>query len=175
MIHIVMVMAVATACLIFSYYYLRSNALAWPPVEVARPDLLLPSLATAALVACGVLAYLAQRAIRQGSQGGLKLWLTGAFIFGGLFLVLAILGWQRDGLSISAHAYGSIFLTMGWYQVTLVVGGLVLIGVVLIQALLGYFDHRRFLAIQNTAIYCAAMAVNWLVLFGILYAAPLLP
>ena len=49
------------------------------------------------------------------------------------------------------------------------------IGVVSVQAWLGYFDARRFLAIQNTAIYSAAAAVNWLILFAVLYGAPLLP
>jgi cytochrome c oxidase subunit I+III len=172
MIHIVLVMLVATVCLVFSYFYLYANAPAWPPEGYRQPGLLLPGLATLALGACGVMAYLALRGIRRGAQAQLKLWLTGALLCGGLFLGLVIAGWQRDGISISAHAYGSIFLTLGWYQVTLVVGGLVLLGVVLTQAWLGYFDARRFLAIQNTAIYCAAMAANWLVVFAVLYGAP---
>ena len=175
MLHIVMVMAVATACLLFSYYYLRGNSPVWPPADVAQPELLLPGLATVALVLTSVLAWLALRAIRQGSQGGLKLWLTGALLCGVAFVWLALLGWQQDGLSVSAHAYGSIFLTLGWYQIVLAVGGLVLDGVVLVQAWLGYFDYRRFLAVQNTALYCGASAVNWLVVAAVLYLTPLLP
>jgi heme/copper-type cytochrome/quinol oxidase subunit 3 len=172
MIHIVMVMAVATVCLIFSYYYLHAKAPVWPPEGHDRPDLLLSGLATLALAAGAGSAFMALRAIRNGAQGRLRLWLTAALLCGGAFVALALVGWQRDGISISAHAYGSIFLTVGWYQVVLVVGGLVLLGVVLAQALLGYFDARRFLAIQNAAIYCAAMTVNWLVLFGVLYLTP---
>ena len=172
MIHIVMVMAVSTACLIFSYYYLHGSAPAWPPDGYSRPSWLLPGLATAALAVAGLLAYLALRSIRRGDVGGLKLWLSGALIAGGLFIALALLGWQQDGISLGAHAYGSVFLTLGWYQVVLVAGGMILTGVVLVQAWLGYFDHRRFLAVQNAAIYTAAAAVNWLVLGAVLYVTP---
>ena len=49
-----------------------------------------------------------------------------------------------------------------------------LLGVVLVQACLGYFDHRRFLAIQNAAIYYTAIFVNWLVVFAVLYGTPYL-
>jgi cytochrome c oxidase subunit 3 len=174
MIHIVLVMAVATSCLIYCYYYLHTNASVWPPAGYGPHDLLLPSLATLALLGCVGMAYLALRAVRAGSQGGLKLWLAGALAGAGLFITLAVLGWQREGISIGAHAYGSLFLTLGWYQVVLVAGGSILLGVILVQALLGYFDHRRFLAIQNAAIYTAAMTVNWLVLLAVLYGTPLL-
>jgi cytochrome c oxidase subunit I+III len=174
MIHIVLVMAVATICLVFSYFYLHANAPVWPPDGYSDHGLLQPTLATLALGVGSLFAYLALRAIRRGSQTGLKVWLTGAAVGAGLFVTLAVLGWNQDQISVSAHAYGSIFLTVGWYQITLVIGGLVLLGVVLVQAWLGYFDARRFLAIQNAAIYCAAIFANWLVVFGVLYATPYL-
>jgi cytochrome c oxidase subunit 3 len=174
MIHIVLVMAVATICLLFSYFYLHANAPAWPPDGYNGHGLLLPTLATFALGVGSLLAYLALRAIRRGLQAHLKLWLTGAVICVGLFAALALIGWSQDQISISAHAYGSIFLTIGWYQITLVIGALVLLGVVLVQAWLGYFDTRRFLAVQNAAIYCAAIFANWMVVFAVLYATPYL-
>jgi len=82
------------------------------------------------------------------------------------------LDWARSGLSLSAHAYGSLVLALVGFQVTLLVGGLVLAGVVLAQALLGYFDAHRFLAVQNTALYCDALAVNWLVTYAAVYLSP---
>jgi cytochrome c oxidase subunit III len=175
MIHIVAVMAVATACLLSSYYYLYANAPVWPPQGFGNHGLLLPSLATLALGVCSLLAYLALRAIRAGAQAGLKLWLTGALLAGIAFVALAWLGWQQDGISLKAHAYGSLFLTLGWYQIVLVVGGMILVGVVLVQALLGYFDHRRFLAVQNSWIYCTGIFVNWLIVAAAMYGTPLLP
>jgi heme/copper-type cytochrome/quinol oxidase subunit 3 len=172
MIHIVLVMAVSTACLIFSYYYLHASAPAWPPDGYGHPSWLLPGLATGALAVSGLLAYLALRSIRRGKQWQLKLWLTVALLCGGLYIALVLTSWRQDGISISEHAYGSIFLTLGWYQLTLVGCGMILAGVVLTQAWLGYFDHRRFLAVQNTAIYSAATAVNWLVVAAVLYVTP---
>ncbi len=170
MLHIVLVMIVASVCMIFSYYFTYANAAAWPPDGYSVPDLMQPGVATLSLVGCAVAANLALRSIRGGAQGQLRLWLTAALLLGGLFLVAALQSWQ--GISHTAHAYGSAFLLLGWYQLVLVVVGLILAGVVLTQALLGYFDRRRFLAVQNAALYLSAIAINWLVLFAVLYLTP---
>ena len=174
MAHIVLVIFVSTACLVFSYFYLRANAPAWPPAGVSRPELLLPGLATLATLSCAAAAHWAERGIRRGRQTQLKLGLAAALAFVVAVIVLLGLDWGRSGLSPTAHAYGSLVLALVGFQGTLLVGGLVLIGVVLAQALLGYFDRHRFLAVQNTALYCAALTVNWLVTAAVVYLSPYL-
>lgn len=46
------------------------------------------------------------------------------------------------------------------------------LGVVLAQVLLGYFASRRFLAVQNSALYFTAVTANWLVVFSVVYLSP---
>jgi cytochrome c oxidase subunit I+III len=169
MIHIVLVIAVATTCLLFSYFFLYAKAPIWPPNGQTLPDPGLMTLGVMTLGLVGTGAYLALRAIRRGSQGGLRCWLAAAMLASGAFLGLILIALQQSGLSQSSHAFDSIVLTLVWYQVVLVSAGIVLVGVVLVQAVLGYFDERRFLAVQNTAIYSAAITVNWLVILAALF------
>jgi heme/copper-type cytochrome/quinol oxidase subunit 3 len=172
MVHIVIVIAVATACLVMSYYYLRAGTAVWPPAGYARPDLLLPGLATLVLLAGALFVWWAERRIRSGAQGQLRLGLVGAAALGLAFLVLLISDTARSGISPSTQAYDSAVATLLGYQAVLVVGGLILLGVVQAQAWLGYFSARRFLAVQNTALYCIAVAINWLVIFAVVYLTP---
>jgi cytochrome c oxidase subunit I+III len=174
MAHIVVVILVASACLVFSYFYLRASSPAWPPAGYSRPDLLLPGLATLAAVACAAAAHWAERGVRRGRQLRLKVGLAATLAL--VVAVVALLGldWVRSGISLSAHAYRSLVLALVGFQGTLLVCGLVLVAVVLAQALLGYFDAHRFLAVQNTALYCDALAVNWLVTLAVVYLSPYL-
>jgi cytochrome c oxidase subunit I+III len=169
MTHIIVVIAVATACLVFSYFYLRAGTPAWPPSGVAPPSPFLPGLATLALFGSALSAWWAERSIRRGAQARLKAGLGGAAALGVAFLALIVLDTVRSGIAPAARAYDSAVATLIGYQAVLVVGGLVLAGVVLAQALLGHFDARRFLAVQNTAMYLGAIAVNWCVVLTILY------
>jgi cytochrome c oxidase subunit I+III len=169
MIHIVLVIAVATTCLLFCYFFLHAKASVWPPPGNALPELRPMSWAAIALVGAAGATGLALRAIRADSQGWLRAWLACAVLASGLFLATVMLALQEPSLSHAAHAFGSIVLTLVWYQIYMVLAGIILTGVVLVQALLGYFDERRFLAVQNTAIYSATMAVNWLAILAALY------
>jgi heme/copper-type cytochrome/quinol oxidase subunit 3 len=175
MAHIVLVVAVATACLVVSYYYLEAGATAWPPVGYPLPEFQLAGAATVCLGAGALAAWWAERRIRRGGQSQLRLGLAAAAAAGAASLALLIADVVRmagSGVSASAHAYGSAAHTLLGYQALLVVAGLVILGVVLAQALLGYFDSRRFLAVQNTAMFLSAVAVNWLVIFGVVYVSP---
>ena len=172
MIHIVIVIAVATACLVMSYYYLRAGTAVWPPAGYPRPELLVPGLATLVLLGGALFVWWAERRIRSGAQGQLRLGLAVAGVLGLVFLALLASDTLHSGISPAAQAYDSAVATLLGYQAVLVIGGLILLGVVQTQAWLGYFSAQRFLAVQNTTLYCIAVAVNWLVIFAVVYLTP---
>jgi cytochrome c oxidase subunit I+III len=172
MVHLIVVLTVATACLVMSYYYLRAGTAVWPPAGYPRPDLVVPGLATLVLLGGALFVWWAERRIRSGAQGQLRLGLAVAGALGLIFLALLASDTLVGGISPAAQAYDSAVATLLGYQALLVVGGLILLGVVQAQALLGYFSARRFLAVQNTTLYCMAVAVNWLVIFGVVYLTP---
>jgi cytochrome c oxidase subunit I+III len=72
MIHIVLVIAVATTCLLFSYFYLYARAPIWPPPGQALPEPSLLAFSALALGAAAAASYLALRSIRRGSQRPLR-------------------------------------------------------------------------------------------------------
>jgi cytochrome c oxidase subunit I+III len=174
MAHIVVIIFVVTACLVFSYFYLRADMPTWPPVGFGRPALLLPALATVASIGVVVAAHWAERGIRRSRPGRLLFGLAGALLLTASALALLAASWLTSGMSASDHAYASLVVTLLGVQATLLVGGLVLLGVVLVQARLGYFDAHRFLAVQNTTVYSYALAANWLVSGGVVYLTPYL-
>jgi heme/copper-type cytochrome/quinol oxidase subunit 3 len=169
MAHIVAIVFIVLACLVFSYFYLRADMPAWPPAGYARLDVLLPVLATIVILGLAAAVHWAERGIRRAQRQRLLFGLGGALALALSALALLVGVWMATGMSPAEHAYASLVFTLLGFQLTLLVGALVLIAVVLVQAWLGYFDRHRFLAVQNTSLFTAAAAVNWLVTGGVLF------
>jgi cytochrome c oxidase subunit I+III len=172
MMHIILIMGVSTACLVMSYFFLAAGAPVWPPDTHPQPDLLLPALISVVSLGSGLACWWAERRIRRGAQGHLKLGLGLSMLCG--IAAFGLLVWQlmSSGISPSAHAYDSAVVTLIGYQGVLIVGGLILLGVTLVQSVLGYFDGRRFLAVQNTANYHLATTANWFVIMFVVHLSP---
>ncbi|MGE3912345.1 MAG: cytochrome c oxidase subunit I, partial [Chloroflexota bacterium] len=84
------VAAVALSLFVFSYLYLRAGAAQWPPADIGLPSLFFPSISTVLLLVSAVPAFLAERSIRRGNQGGLVLGLAGVFGAGLAFVGLQV-------------------------------------------------------------------------------------
>jgi heme/copper-type cytochrome/quinol oxidase subunit 3 len=54
----------------------------------------------------------------------------------------------------------------------MVAGGLLMGVVVQAQAWLGYFNARRYLAVENVALYTSFTAAAWAVVAAVLYLSP---
>jgi cytochrome c oxidase subunit 3/cytochrome c oxidase subunit I+III len=169
-----LVMAVGSACLIFSYYYLQVREPHWPPPGVSKPGLLLPIANLGVLGATSMATFWALRSVRGDGQAGLRLGLSAAFGLGALFLVLQGIEWTRWGFTPDLNAYTSVFGALAGLQSVFVLLGLILTAVVGLQAWLGYFNAWRLLAVENVANYWAFVAAHWLVLLVVLYATPYL-
>src|SRR5437762_8813851 len=74
------------ACLLFSYFYLRVSSSQWPLGGIKRPELLLPGIMTAVLLASSAPMAWAERGIRRGRRGQLLAGLALSFLLGAAFL-----------------------------------------------------------------------------------------
>jgi cytochrome c oxidase subunit I+III len=167
-----LIIAVALASLIFSYYYLRVGVTAWPPPGVPEPSVLLPAIDVGILILCAGLMFWAVRAIRQGRQGQVRIGLAASFILHAVFIAIQLAEWSRLGFGWADHAYGSIFYALAG-TVTLMVGSALVMGaVVQAHAWLGYFNVRRHLAIENLAMYVYFAAGSWVLVAAVLYLSP---
>jgi heme/copper-type cytochrome/quinol oxidase subunit 3 len=169
-----LVFAVALGLLGFAYYYLRAGAEAWPPAGMEKPNLLLGAAGVALVVASAGPMLLAERGIRGGHQGRLVLGLALTFGLGVAALGVQFAELSQAGFTHTTNAYGSIFFLLAWFGTLLVLGGLVINGVVQIQAWLGYFNRWRYLAVQNAGLYWYFTGAAWVVIYAVAYVSPYL-
>jgi len=161
--------AVIFASLIAAYLYIRFNSPAWPQDGLARPELIRPIIMTVLLVAASVFMFLAERGIRSGSQGQLRLWLLIAALLAIAFLGFQYYEYTHEDFLPSTNAYGSLF-----YAITGLHGFHVFVAILLnifiqVRAWMGRFSSRRFQAVQNISLYWHFVDTVWLVIFTTLY------
>ena len=159
-------------CLLFSYFYLRVSAATWPPAGIEPPELALPLLGTALLLSSSIPMWFAERSIRRGRQGGLALGLALSFAMGATFLGIQVIEYAREPFTPSTNAYGSLFFTITGLHGLHVLAGLLMNGVAQVRAWLGHFSARRYLAVQNTALYWHFVDAVWIFIFAALYLSP---
>ncbi len=100
--------------LIGSYFYLDFSAHRWPPAGIKAPSVVLPLVATVALVATSVPMWLAARSARAGSRRSAMWLIAVALAIQLCYLALQILLFRHDlnDFSPRGSAYGSIYFTL---------------------------------------------------------------
>jgi heme/copper-type cytochrome/quinol oxidase subunit 3 len=171
MLFVLVVAAVALALLVFSYFYLGMTAGGWPPPGVEPPALGLALVSSVVLLPTAPALWFAERGIRHDSQTRLQLGLVTAFGAGLLFVLVSLAAAAGFG-SVVDTAYGSAAIVLVGYMSVIAAIGVVMTGVVQVQAWLGYFTRLRYLAIQNLGLYWAFSVVGWLVVLVTVYVSP---
>lgn len=160
------------AYLLFSYYYLASQATqAWPP-EMPSLKLALPN--TFVLIASSVVVWWGERAIRQGNRRRLLIGLGGAFVLGVIFEILQLMEWGSKPFSFNSSAYGSLYFTVTGFHMLHVAVGLLMLGVLFLWSWLGYMSAERHAAVSIGAVYWHFVDIVWLTVFSTFYIVPFL-
>jgi cytochrome c oxidase subunit I+III len=163
------VMAVAHATLIASYYYLGDGPESWPPVT---PEIGIAGWATGA----SALVFLATYAMARGMRRK-KFWLwrfgtVASLVFVIALLVLSVRAWQELGLVAVESAYASIFagiLAFNWVLHAIAAFMLVF---TLVWAVVRPSDirgHGLAWLVEPVGHFTAAA---WLISFVVLYLTP---
>jgi heme/copper-type cytochrome/quinol oxidase subunit 3 len=169
--------AILFASLIASYFYLRfQSPSGWPPPGFRAPDLALPLVMTVILWSSSLPVHLADRAIKRGSQGGLRLWLLLGFLLGATFLVLELGKDWPDTLHRffrpTDNAYASMYFTLTGFHGFHVLVGLLFSLWTQLRAWQGAFNERRHLTVQNFTMYWHFVDVVWLFVLLTVYVSP---
>lgn len=160
------------ASLLSSYFYLRSGADEWPLGGIAKPELRLAGPGTVILILSSVSMTGAELAIRRGRSRGLVAGLGLTILLGLIFLGIQATEYSRAEFSLDTNAYSSLFFTITGLHGLHVILGVAMLAVVELRAVLGHFDRRRHLAVQNVALYWHFVDVVWLFVFSSLYLSP---
>ena len=170
----ILLVAIALSCLLFSYFYIRIESPVWPPAGIALPNLLWPTISTLILVVSGGVLWWARRGIQQDSQQQLRLGLAGGFVLGLAALgVLAYDFWQLE-FSHETHAYGSLFYTIIGFLFLLVGSALFQNALTQVWSWQGNYSAREYVAIDVGMRYWWAIIVFWLISVGTVYGSPYL-
>jgi heme/copper-type cytochrome/quinol oxidase subunit 3 len=133
--------------------YLHTGQDAWPPEPLVRPGSWLAVLG-ALLTAAGTgLTTLAALRLRREERPlpSLLLLTAGAVLTAATFVLARDLssvpfGWQE-------HAYASIYVVFTAIAATFVAIGVLMVGAVLVQRLVGVVDAGRMLEVDNVVLY----------------------
>lgn len=161
------------AYLFFSYFYIAAQVHgAWPPD--GPPKLQIAVLDTVILVAGSVSMGWGERGIRAGRRRQLLIGTGATLVLGIIFFALQLLEWHAKPFSIHSSVYGSLYFTVTGFHMAHVLVGLVILGVLFVWTLLGYFDERRHSGLSIGVIYWHFVTAVWFAVFTTFYVTPYL-
>ena len=169
---VILVVAVAFAGLLLSYFYLRLENPQWPPSGIADPGVGRAILAAALVVASGAAVRAALRRVRAADQRGFIAALAAALALAGGGAVVQLSDIARLGFGWTDHAYGSIFFLLAGFVVMVAAAALIVVALTLYWAIGGHYTARRHANVANITRFWAAMVVIWVVGFATLYLGP---
>jgi cytochrome c oxidase subunit I+III len=170
----ILIIWIALASFLFSYFFIRLENSVWPPETIAPPDLRLTLISAGLMLASGGAMVWSINGIRAGNQRHLRGGLISVCIAGAGALGIQIFDFTRLGFDWQTHAYGSLFYTVGIFLFLLVLSGLIMNALVLFWAWRGQYTARYHGTIQNAAHYWYSLVVAWLVTLATLYLTPYL-
>jgi cytochrome c oxidase subunit I+III len=129
----IVTLATALATLIFSYFYLRLKPPQWPPAGIAEADPILPGIALALLLVSAIPVWLSSRGLRRRQEQPILWGFLIAVILGAVYIGINIYSYTQLGFNHQSQAFGSIFLTLGGFQMVTAIAGIVMCAVALLS------------------------------------------
>jgi heme/copper-type cytochrome/quinol oxidase subunit 3 len=159
--------------LLFSYYYaaIWSNG-GFLPQKLPKFDLSAPD--TAVLLLSSVAAWWGEKGARKGARAQLAAGLAVAFVLGAIFVGVQVLEWKGKPFRPDSSPYASLYFTITGFHMAHVVLGLIVLAVLFVWTMLGYFDRSRHAPVSIGAIYWHFVDAVWLAVFFTIYVTPYL-
>ncbi|MEO7336515.1 MAG: cytochrome c oxidase subunit 3 [Caldimonas sp.] len=161
------------AYLLFSYFYVGAQIVGkWPPG--GPPKLTLAVIGTLLLALGSLTMWWGERGVRAGRRGALLFGLGSSVLLGTGFIALELLEWSRKAYSITSDVYGSLYFTVTGFHLLHVAIGVVMLAMLFVWTLLGYFGQRRHSAVSIAVMYWHFVGAVWVAVFLTFYVTPYL-
>jgi cytochrome c oxidase subunit 3 len=173
MIVLIVTEAALFAYLLFSYFYIASQSSgAWPPG--GPPKLALAISGSIVLLLGSVTMWWGERGIRRGDQRQLLIGLAASVLLGIVFVVLEGKEWSGKDFTPASHAYGSLYFVVTGFHLAHVLVGVVMLAMLFVWTLLGYFGARRHSTVAIAVMYWHFVTAVWVAVFLTFYVTPYL-
>lgn len=141
--------------LLGSYFYLDFGARHWPPNHIKPPEVTVPAIATAVLVATAPLLFMAERSARRGRRWPAVRWILLAAVIQMAYLAVQVLLFRHDirQFTPQGSAYGSIYFTVLVAHHAHVVLGILLDLVVAWKLVVRGLDNYWLIGVRGLALY----------------------
>ena len=161
------------AYLLFSYYYMAvQRGQAWLPEP--HPSLILAGPNTAVLLASSVAVWWGEEGVEHGRRGQHLAGLALGVLLGIAFLAVQAFEWRSKSYGLATSAYGSLYFTITGFHMVHVIVGVLILAMVLLWSILGYFSPRHHARVTIAAIYWHFVDAVWICVFFTFYLSPYL-
>jgi cytochrome c oxidase subunit III len=162
--------AMLFAALLSSYFYTRFDAQTWPLGDIPPPELRLAGIGTVLLISSSIAAAWAERGIRAGDLGRLRIGLAVTVTLGVGFLGIQAYEYAHATFTPQTNAYGSLFFGVtGFHGLHVAVGVAMLTAVGSVAWRTERYDADHHLPVRLAALYWHFVDVVWIFVFSSLY------
>lgn len=169
----ILLISIAAMSFLFSYFYIRVESDMWPQDNIPLPNLLWVGVGTLLILLNIPVMRWAVRKIRDDNDPGrLKLGLLLGFVLQIGVVVTLVYDLSLLPFDWTTNAYGSVFFALTGFMLLLLVMGLGVNLFTQFWSWRGIYHDRRYVAVENTALYWTAMAAVWFALIAAAYLSP---
>jgi cytochrome c oxidase subunit III len=169
---IVLIEGTVFALAIGSYFFLRTRMATWPPDGVAPPDLRWGTFNTIVLVASLIPNELAKRAGERIDLRGVRIWMVVGLLFGVGFNTVRAFEFMHLNVWWDHDAYGSIVWILLGLHTTHILTDFLDTLVLAVLMFIGPIEEKRFVDVEENAVYWYFVVLAWLPIYGVIYWAP---
>src|SRR4051812_39972399 len=169
---IVLIEGMAFALAIASYFYFRTRMAVWPPDGVAPPDLAWGTVNTVVLLASGIPNELTKRAAERIDLRGVRLWIVACLVFGIAFNAIRVYEFRHLNVRWDHDSYGSIVWLLLGLHTTHIITDFLDTAVLAALMFVGPIEERRYVDVEENALYWYFVVLAWLPIYGVIYWAP---
>jgi heme/copper-type cytochrome/quinol oxidase subunit 3 len=168
----VLIESTVFALAIASYFYFRTRMPSWPPGGVAPPDLRWGTINTLILLASILPNELAKHAGEHVDLRGVRIWMVVCLLFGVGFNVVRVYEFRHLNVMWDHDAYGSIVWVLLGLHTTHIVTDFLDTAVLTALMFVGPIEEKRFVDVEENAVYWNFVVLAWLPIYGVIYWAP---
>jgi heme/copper-type cytochrome/quinol oxidase subunit 3 len=160
------------ALAIGAYFYLRTRVPTWPPDGVAPPSLTWGTVNLVVLLASAIPNELAKRAAEHVQLGKVRLWLVVCILVGLVFNAVRAFEFMSLNVLWNTNAYGSIVWMLLALHTVHIATDVVDTGVLTALMFLGPIEEKRFVDVEENAVYWYFVVFTWVPIYLVIYWAP---